>query len=124
MIALADPDGEQAHNAYHRFIRAGAWSMAWLWCKLTVLLVASLDLPERLYLHGDDTHFHKSGRKVNGAGSFPDTIRSRGHKIVYASRNGMMSPGTGRSSASAQSRASVCRRPLSGPTSSTRSTTC
>jgi hypothetical protein len=84
MITLADPDGEHAHDAYHRFLRAGKWSMARLWCRLTLLLVASLSLPEELRLHGDDTLFHKSGRKVKGAGSFRDPIRSRGQKTVYA----------------------------------------
>jgi hypothetical protein len=84
MITVADPDGEHAHDAYHRFLRAGQWSMARLWCRLTLLLVASLDLPKELRLHGDDTLFHKSGRKVKGAGSFRDPIRSRGQKTVYA----------------------------------------
>lgn len=27
MIAVADPAGRRAHDAYHRFIRDGAWSM-------------------------------------------------------------------------------------------------
>jgi hypothetical protein len=58
--------------------------MARLWCRLVLLLVATLDLPKTLCLHGDDTLFHKSGRKVNGAGSFRDPIRSRGQKTVYA----------------------------------------
>jgi hypothetical protein len=84
MITLADPEGEHAHDAFHRFLRAGKWSMAQLWCRLTLLLVATLELPKELHLHGDDTLFHKSGRKVRGAGSFRDPIRSRGQKIVYA----------------------------------------
>ena len=62
MITVADPEGEHAHDAYHRFLCAGKWSMAPLWCRLTLLLVASLDVPEELHLHGDDTLFHKSGR--------------------------------------------------------------
>ena len=32
----------------------------------------------------DDTLFHKSGRKVEGAGNFRDPIRSRARRIVYA----------------------------------------
>src|SRR5437879_11693929 len=31
MIRIADPQGRRAHDAYHRFLRAGAWSMARLW---------------------------------------------------------------------------------------------
>ncbi len=84
MIAVADPGGEHAHDAYHRFLRAGQWSMAQLWCRLARLLVATLELPDTVWLHGDNTLFHKSGRKVKGAGSFRDPIRSRGQGIVYA----------------------------------------
>jgi len=32
----------------------------------------------------DDTLFHKSGRKVDGAGSFRDPVRSRGQHTVFA----------------------------------------
>jgi hypothetical protein len=28
MIRIADPHGRRAHDAYHRFLRAGVWSMA------------------------------------------------------------------------------------------------
>ena len=84
MITIADSDGEHAHDAYHRFLRAGQWDMAQLWCRLTLLVVATLELPKELLLHGDDTLFHKSGRKVKGAGSFRDPIRSRGQKTVFA----------------------------------------
>src|SRR5438445_5948837 len=31
LIRIADPGGRRAHDAYHRFLRAGAWSMAALW---------------------------------------------------------------------------------------------
>ncbi len=49
------------------------------------LLLADLELGERLVLDLDDTLFHKCGRKVNGAASFfRDPIRSRGQHIVFA----------------------------------------
>lgn len=48
------------------------------------LLLADLELGERLVLDLDDTLFHKCGRKVKGAGSFRDPIRSRGQHIVFA----------------------------------------
>jgi hypothetical protein len=78
MIGIGDPVGEHAHDAYHRFLRVGAWTMARLWCRLLGLLLAHLELSARLVLDLDDTLFHKCGRKVNGAGSFRDPIRSRG----------------------------------------------
>lgn len=84
MIAVVDPDGEHSHDAYHRFLRVGAWSMARLWCRMAHLLVTTLELPPTLRLHGDDTLFHKTGRKVEGAGSFRDPILSRLQQTVYA----------------------------------------
>ncbi len=84
MITVADPDGEHAHDVFHRLMRVGAWTLARLWRRLVLLLVAALEVSETLWLHGDDTLFHKSGRKVRGAGSFRDPIRSRGQKTVYA----------------------------------------
>ena len=84
MIGIGDPDGEHAHDAYHRFLRAGAWTMARLWRRLLGLLLAHLELGERLVLDLDDTLFHKCGRKVDGAGSFRDPIRSRGQHTVFA----------------------------------------
>ena len=86
MITVADPHGEHAHDAYHRFLRAGKWSVARLWCRLARLLVASLDLPKELRLHGDDTLFHKSGRKVKGAGSRPYGFRELAAQAAAAKR--------------------------------------
>lgn len=31
MIGVADPAGRRAHDAYHRFVRDGAWAMSALW---------------------------------------------------------------------------------------------
>ena len=31
IISVADPAGRRAHDAYHRFVRDGAWVMARLW---------------------------------------------------------------------------------------------
>ena len=84
MVAIGDPDGVHAHDAYHRFLRVGSWTMARLWCRLLGLLLAHLELGARLVLDLDDTLFHKCGRKVNGAGSFRDPIRSRGQHTVFA----------------------------------------
>lgn len=36
MIAVADPAGTRAHDAYHRFVRDGAWAMDQLWQVLAV----------------------------------------------------------------------------------------
>ena len=85
MLDVADPDGIHAHDAYHRFLREGKWDMTQLWRRLAPLLVSHLEGNLRLVLDLDDTLFHKAGRKVNGAGSFRDPIRSRGQRTVFAS---------------------------------------
>ncbi len=84
MIAVADLQGRNSHDAYHRFLRAGSWSMVRLWRRLVVLLLDHLKLASELVLLLDDTVFHKTGRKVDGAGSFRYPIRSSCSQLVYA----------------------------------------
>jgi hypothetical protein len=84
MIGVADPEAEHAHDAYHRFLRAGAWTMAELWQVLVGLLVTRLAPTGVLHVDVDDTLFHKAGRKIEGAGIFRDPVRSTARKVVYA----------------------------------------
>ncbi len=84
MIAVADPTGRRAHDAYHRFVRDGAWAMSRLWQVLAVHAVARFAPDGVVTLDGDDTLFHKSGRRVEGAGVFRDAVRSTGRRVVYA----------------------------------------
>ena len=84
MIRVIDAEGDHAHDAYHRFLRAGTWSMTTLWKTAALGIVVALNLTEKLDLDLDDTLFHKSGRKVNGAGNFRDAVRSCGKRVVYA----------------------------------------
>ena len=58
--------------------------MTQLWRLLAPLLDSHLEGNLRLVLDLDDTLFHKAGRKVNGAGSFREPIRSRGQRTVFA----------------------------------------
>lgn len=84
IIGVIDAEGDHAHDAYHRLLRTGVWSMAALWKTAALAIVASLKLTGILDLDLDDTLFHKSGRKVNGAGIFRDAVRSSGKRVVYA----------------------------------------
>jgi hypothetical protein len=84
MIAVADPAGRRAHDAYHRFIRDGAWSMNRLWQVLTCHLVATFSPTGVVEIACDDTLFHHEGRKVAGAGTFRDAVRSTVRRVVYA----------------------------------------
>jgi len=84
MIRALAPGGRRAHDAYHRFLRAGAWTLAPLWRLLLAQLVAQVSLRGPLQLNLDDTLFHKSGRKIEGAGVFRDAVRSGPSAVVYA----------------------------------------
>jgi hypothetical protein len=84
MIAVADPGGRRAHDAYHRFVRDGAWSMSTLWRLLANYAVSRFAPAGVIELVCDDTLHHKSGRRVDGAGIFRDAVRSTVKKVVYA----------------------------------------
>jgi hypothetical protein len=84
MIAVADPAGRRAHDAYHRFVRDGAWSMSALWRALAVYAITRFARTGAVMLDVDDTLLHKSGRRVEGAGVFRDAVRSSVRRVVYA----------------------------------------
>ena len=84
MIPFADPLGEHAHDAYHRFFPDARWEVARLWQWLAVILIRTLRPQGIITLALDDTLFHRSGRKINGAGYWRDAVRSTKAHIVYA----------------------------------------
>lgn len=84
MIAVANPASRRAHDAYHRFLRDGAWQLSGLWRLLATHAVSTFAATGVVSLDCDDTLFHKSGRKVAGAGTFRDAVRSTGSRVVYA----------------------------------------
>lgn len=69
MITVADPAGDRAHDAYHRFVRDGAGAMSGLWRALAVHAITRFAPDGVLSLDCDDTLFHQAGRQVDGAGS-------------------------------------------------------
>ena len=84
MIAVADPTNRRAHDAYHRFVRDGRWSMPGLWQVLAGHAVAAFCPTEVVSVDLDDTLFHKTGRQIEGAGVFRDAVRSTARRVVYA----------------------------------------
>lgn len=84
MIAVADPGGVPAHDAYHRFVRDGGWQMSGLWRVLAVHAITRFAPTGTVDLDCDDTLVHKSGRHVAGAGIFRDAVRSTLRRVVYA----------------------------------------
>jgi hypothetical protein len=84
MLSVADPQGRRAHDAYHRFVRVGRWSMAALWRVLAVYAVAVFAPAGVVILDCDDTVYKKTGRTINGTGTFRDAVRSARGRVVYA----------------------------------------
>jgi hypothetical protein len=84
MLTIADPHHRRAHDAYHRFIRAGAWSMTALWRVLAVHAVDLFAPAGVVILDCDDTVYKKTGRQVSGAGVFRDAVRSTRNRVVHA----------------------------------------
>lgn len=84
MLPFADPAGSRAHDAYHRFLPDGRWDLTGLWQILARLLIHTCCPGGLLTLAVDDTLFHRSGRKVDGAGTWRDAVRSTPKHIVYA----------------------------------------
>ena len=84
IIAVGDPAGRRAHDAYHRFVRDGTWSMHRLWQTLACHLIDPLVPEGPVELACDDTLFHHEGPQVEGAGTFRDAVRSTARQVVYA----------------------------------------
>lgn len=84
MLPFADPANQRAHDAYHRFFPDARWRMDGLWRILTQTLIAVFYRNGTITLALDDTLFHHSGRKVNGAGYWRDAVRSTSTKNVSA----------------------------------------
>ena len=84
MLPFADPLNLRAHDAYHRFLPDARWAMSQLWHTLTLILVARFYPKGIITLALDDTLFHHSGQKIEGAGAWRDAVRSTRKKVVYA----------------------------------------
>ena len=84
MVGVMDPATRGAHDAYHRLVRAGSWSLSALFCALCKLVVARLAGDGRVVVYLDDTLFHRNGPKVDGTGSWRDAVRSTRKRVVFA----------------------------------------
>ena len=84
MLPFADPANEHAHDAYHRFFPDARWNMAKLWRILAGILIKVFCRTGTITLALDDTLFHHSGKKVNGAGYWRDAVRSTKSKTICA----------------------------------------
>jgi len=84
IVPFADPRGQHSHDAYHYFLREAWWFTDSLWRRWAVFAIAQWAPSGRVPLDLDDTLFHKSGRRVAGAGWWRDAVRSTGTRTVHA----------------------------------------
>jgi len=84
ILPFADPCFQRAHDAYHRFFPDCRWDIRKFWQILTLILVKLFCPTGIITIALDDTLFHHSGRKINGAGYWRDAARSTKKSIVYA----------------------------------------
>jgi len=84
IIPFARLQSPRPHDAYHYIFPHARWRPAWLWKKWTGFVVSRFAPSGRVPLDLDDTLFHKSGRKVDGAAWWRDAVRSTGTRTVHA----------------------------------------
>jgi len=84
MLPFTDPTGQRAHDAYHRFLSRATWQTHPMWRLLATLLVRLFYPGGTILTDLDDTLFHHTGRKMDGAGWWRDAVRSTGQKVVHA----------------------------------------
>jgi len=83
IIPFADPQRLQSHDAYHRFFSGAHWDVGRLWELLARLLIRMFYPTGIIVLDLDDTVFHHTGRKMDGASVWRDAVRSTVKKVVY-----------------------------------------
>ena len=80
---IAEPDRKRSHDEYHRFFPEAAWLLSELWRQVGVTAGNGFHPTGPIPMDLDDTVFHKTGPKVDGAGWWRDAVRSTGTKVVH-----------------------------------------
>jgi len=80
---IAEPAFKRSHDEYHRFFPDAAWVLPKLWRHVAVIAVALFHPTGLIPVDIDDTVFHKTGQKVDGAGWWRDAVRSTKTKVVH-----------------------------------------
>jgi hypothetical protein len=85
IIRAAGPHATKSHDTYHHFFSLAKWSMEELSRMFFLCTIHLLNLTNTLvWIAGDDTLAKHYGRKIYGAGSFRDAVRSSKKHIAYA----------------------------------------
>jgi len=84
ILPFADPSGLRSHDIYHRFFPDAHWDLSAMWNLLAGFLIRTFAPAGTILLDLDDTVFHHTGPKIEGAGWWRDAVRSTRNRIVYA----------------------------------------
>jgi hypothetical protein len=83
IMPFAEPKSKRPHDAYHRMFPKSRWQPSGLWKLLAQLLIGMFYPSGTVWMDMDDTIFHRTGRKVNGAGWWRDAIHSTASHLVH-----------------------------------------
>ena len=83
IMPFAEPKGKRPHDAYHRLFPKSRWLPAHLWKLLAELLIGLFYPVGTVWIDVDDTIFHRTGRKIDGAGWWRDPILSTASHVVH-----------------------------------------
>jgi hypothetical protein len=83
IIPFANPKNKRPHDTYHRLFPKSRWLPAQMWKLLAQMLIKLFYPAGTVWMDMDDTIFHRTGQKVDGAGWWRDAIRSTAAHVVH-----------------------------------------
>ena len=83
IIPFANPKNKRPHDTYHRLFPKSRWLPAQLWKLMAQMLIELFYPAGTVWMDMDDTIFHRTGQKVDGAGWWRDAIRSTASHLVH-----------------------------------------
>jgi hypothetical protein len=84
MVRFVSALESRSHDVFHRFLAGAQWEMQEVWRDWALFAVGCWAPTGQAPLDLDDTLFHRTGRKVEGAGWWRDAVRSTGTRVVHA----------------------------------------
>ena len=83
ILPFAEPKAKRPHDAYHRIFPKSRWNPSDLWKLLAQMLIGLFYPSGTVWMDMDDTIFHRTGQKIDGAGWWRDAIRSTASHVVH-----------------------------------------
>jgi hypothetical protein len=83
ILPFAEPKLKRPHDAYHRIFPKSRWNPSDLWKLLAQMLIGLFYPSGTVWMDMDDTIFHRTGQKIDGAGWWRDAIRSTASHVVH-----------------------------------------